>query len=212
MGSPDTAPAPTAPDDTDAAPVNDPPPGQWAADPCKWVVLQSGRLGLPLPKLKCGKQTYLATDGHTRLCPHGENLQTISQRHDRPTGAACTCENLDGLSIGGKQTTPTGWIDPPVKYYDVLCASDAEQAVLPGGRAARRIPYTEGPCAMWMLACGGIRCRHGNSQAVLKAIAKGNTKHKPRRPCGCQVSYRSWRRKRLQTRLVASPPSSPPPQ
>ena len=193
--------------------IDDPMLAESASEPSHWAVLPSGRLGLPLPKRKCGKQTYLSTDGHTRLCEHGENQYSIASWRGRSNDAACTCLNLDGLTAGRTKKAPVGWTDPPIKYYDVLCASGAEQAELPGGREARRIPHTEGRRAMWMLACGNIRCRHGNSQAVLREIKKGNTQRKIRRICDCEVSRCSWRRNRLQTRKVhqkaAQQPESP---
>ena len=187
--------------------INDLELAKKASEPCSWRVLPSGRLGLPLAPLKCGKHTYLSTDGRTRLCMHGENkymvgkLKLCSPRGgERPDDIACTCANLDGLAVGIKLKPLVSWIDPPVRYYDVLCASGAEQMVLPGGREARRLPFTSGRRAMWMLACGNIRCCHGNSHAVLRDIQKGHTQRKIRRVCDCEPGRRSWRLNRLQTR------------
>ena len=44
---------------------------------------------------------------------------------------------------------------------------------------------------------GNLRCAPGNSEATLRAIAKDPQGRK--RPCGCTLGGRSWRRGRLGT-------------
>ena len=167
-----------------------------AASPAEWVPLPNGRLGLPLTCKK--RRVYLATDGRTRLCEHGETASAISQyangSRTRPVGSTCSCMNCDGLTAGRFQKPPLGWPNAP-SYYDVLVASDADEIELPGGRAARRLPHAVGKTEVFMLSSGALRCRHGNSESTLR---KGGGSSR-RRPCGCTIGRQSWRRGRLQT-------------
>ena len=182
--------------------LSDPELLEQAARPGEWVPLPNGRLGLPLPCKK--RRTYIATDGKTRLCEHGETATAISQyvagSRARPADSTCTCSNVDGLTAGRFKQTPQGWPGSP-SYYEVLVARDTEEAELPGGRVARRLPYKIGACAAFMLPCGNMRCPHGNSETTLRSIGKP----KPgasRRQCDCTLVGRSWRRGRLQTAVT----------
>ena len=169
-----------------------------AARPSEWVPLPNGRLGLPMQSTK--RRAYLAIDGKTRLCEHGETASAISQYANgsrvRPAGSICTCKNVDGLTAGRFQKTPIGWPGTP-SYYDVLVARNADEIELPGGRRARRLPCTAGACAAFVLPCGNIRCQHGNSEATLRSFQKSGVNR--RRPCGCKLGGMSWRRGRFQT-------------
>ena len=172
-----------------------------AACPAEWVPLPNGRLGLPLDDASKKRRVYLATDGKTRLCDHGETPSAISQyaagSRTRPSGSTCTCMNVDGLTMGRFAQPPCDW-PPTPSYYSVLVARDAKEVELPGGRLARKLPHTGTSVPVYMLPCGNLRCAHGNSEATLRAI----TKHPDgrRRPCGCTLNGgRSWRRGRLQT-------------
>ena len=73
-----------------------------AASPREWQPLPNGRLGMLIPCKK--RKVYLATDGKTRLCEHGETASAISQyaagSRVRPVDSLCTCENVDGLTVG----------------------------------------------------------------------------------------------------------------
>lgn len=170
-----------------------------AARPCEWVPLPNGRLGLPVDVSK-KRRVYLATDGKTRLCEHGETASAISQYaaglRIRPSGSACTCKNVDALTAGRFAKPPSDWPQAP-SYYDVLVAHDAKEVELPGGRMARKLPHTGVGVPVFMMPCGNLRCAHGNSEATLRAIAKNPNGR--RRPCGCTLGGRSWRRGRLQT-------------
>ena len=172
-----------------------------AACPAEWMPLSNGRLGLPLEDASKKRRVYLATDGKTRLCEHGETPSAISQyaagSRTRPSGSACTCMNVDGLTTGRFAQPPCDW-PPTPSYYSVLVARDAKEVELPGGRLARKLPHMGTSVPVYMLPCGNLRCAHGNSEATLRAI----TKHPDgrRRPCGCTLNGgRSWRRGRLQT-------------
>ena len=170
-----------------------------AACPAEWVPLPNGRLGLALPCKK--RRVYLATDGRTRLCEHGETASAISQYSNgsrtRPVDSACSCMNTDGLTAGRFQKAPPNWHNAP-PYYDVLVARGVEEVELPGGRAARRLPYAIGNTKVFMLPSGALRCRHGNSESTLRSVEKGSANPR-RRPCGCAIGKQSWRRGRLQT-------------
>ena len=168
-----------------------------AACPNEWKVLPNGRLGLPV---QCKKRcVYLSTDGKTRLCEHGETASAISQYASgsrvRPVDSACKCTNVDGLTTGRFKKPPQNWPGAPL-YYDVLVARGAEEAILPGGRRARRLPHISGACPVFMLPCGNMRCRHGNSESTLRSIKKLSTN---RRPCDCALGGQSWRKGRFQT-------------
>jgi len=170
-----------------------------AACPAEWAPLPNGRLGLAVPCKK--RRVFLAADGHTRLCEHGETASAISQYSNgsrtRPVGSACSCTNTDGLTAGRFEKAPPNWPNAS-SYYDVLVARDAEAIELPGGRSARRLPYAIGVTEVFMLPTGVLRCRHGNSESTLRSIERGG--HNPRRrPCGCMIGRQSWRRGRLQT-------------
>ena len=177
-----------------------------AVHPVEWVPLPSGRLGMPL---SCNKRCiYLAADGRTRLCEHGETATTISQyatgSRKRPADSTCTCMNVDGLTAGRFKQAPQGWPGAP-SYYDVLVARNMEEVELPGGRVARRMPYKTGACVALMLPDGNMRCQHGNSESTLRSIGKPSGKPKAgadRRPCTCRLAGRSWRRGRLQTAIT----------
>ena len=62
-----------------------------AACPAEWVPLPNGRLGLAVPCKK--RRVFLAADGRTRLCEHGETASAISQYSNgsrtRPVDSAC---------------------------------------------------------------------------------------------------------------------------
>ena len=170
-----------------------------AACPAEWVPLPNGRLGLAVPCKK--RRVFLAADGRTRLCEHGETASAISQYSNgsrtRPVDSACPCMNMDGLTAGRFQKAPPNWHNAP-PYYDVLVARGAEEIDLPGGRAARRLPYAIGNTEVFMLPSGALRCRHGNSESTLRSVEKGGAKPR-RQPCGCSIGKQSWRRGRLQT-------------
>lgn len=178
-----------------------------AARPVEWVPLPNGRLGLPLPvaSKKRGGTVYLATDGKTRLCEHGESPSAISQyasgSRARPADSSCTCQNVDGLTAGRFGKAPDDWPTPPPSYFEVLEARGAEEVELPGGRRARRLPPVAGVCAAVMLPCGTLRCVHGNSEATLRGMAKQPARCY-RHPCDCVLGGHSWRRGRLQTLKV----------
>ena len=169
-----------------------------AASPREWRPLPNGRLGLALPCKK--RKVYLATDGKTRLCEHGETASAISQyaagSRVRPVDSLCTCKNVDGLTVGRFAKQPPNWPHAP-SYYDVLVARNAKEVELPGGRLARKLPTCDGGSAAYMLPCGNIRCAHGNSEATLRTIAKHRSGC--RRPCNCTLGGKSWRRGRLGT-------------
>ena len=170
-----------------------------AACPAEWVPLPNGRRGLSVPCKK--RRVFLAADGHTRLCEHGETASAISQYSNgsrtRPVDSACSCMNTDGLTAGRFQKAPSNWHNAP-PYYDVLVARGVEEVELPGGRAARRLPYAIGNTKVFMLPSGALRCRHGNSESTLRSVKKGGAKPR-RQPCGCSIGKQSWRRGRLQT-------------
>jgi len=171
-----------------------------AARPAEWIPLPNGRLGLLLEDASKRRRVYLAIDGRTRLCEHGETASAISQyaagSRSRPGGSACTCENVDGLTASRFAQPPRDWPHAP-SYYSVLVARGAKEVELPGGRLARKLPGKDTGAPVYMLPCGNLRCAHGNSEATLRAIAKqpGGRRH----PCGCTLGGRSWRRGRLQT-------------
>jgi hypothetical protein len=157
-------------------------------------------LGLPVHASK-KRRVFLATDGKTRLCEHGETASAISQyaagSRIRPPGSACTCKNVDGLTAGRFAKPPSDWPQAP-SYYNVLVARGAKEVELPGGRLARKLPQRSGASTpVFMLPCGNLRCAHGNSEATLRAI--GKRKYGRRRPCSCTLDGRSWRCGRLQT-------------
>ena len=171
-----------------------------------WSVLANGRLGLPLPAMKGGKQIYLSTDLKTRLCEHGETASLISQwsctppQLARPAHSKCTCYNVDGLTASRFSPPPKGWtvFDVP-SYFDVLVSSNAKEKILQGGRVARQLLHIPGA---FMLSTGGVRCAHGNSVCTLRAIEKsklGHGKHTIRSPCDCKIGLHPWRATRLQT-------------
>ena len=175
-----------------------------AACPAEWTPLPNGRLGLSLDVSK-KREVYLAADGKTRLCAHGCTASAILQyaagSRARPADSACTCKNVDGLTAGRFAKPPLDWPGAP-SYYDVLVARDAKEVELPGGRFARKLPQGQqqqatGASPVYMLPCGNLRCAHGNSEATLRAIAKDPQGRK--RPCGCMLGGRSWRRGRLGT-------------
>ena len=170
-----------------------------AACPAEWVPLPNGRLGLAVPCKK--RRVFLAADGRTRLCEHGETASAISQYSNgsrtRPVDSVCSCMNMDGLTAGRFQKAPSNWHNAP-PYYDVLVARGAEEIELPGGRAARRLPHAIGNTEVFMLPSGALRCRHGNSESTLRSVKKGGAKPR-RQPCGCSIGKQSWRRGRLQT-------------
>ena len=171
-----------------------------ATQPKEWVPLSNGRLCLPIPCKK--RRVYLAADGKTRLCEHGETASAISQyatgARTRPMNSACNCKNADGLTAGRFNKAPVGWPKAP-SYHSVLVARGAEEVELPGGRLARRLPpINSGACEAFMLPCGNVRCRHGNSEATLRSIIAKGTAHR-RCACCCVLGGHSWRRGRLQT-------------
>ena len=170
------------------------------SDPASWVPLMNGRLGLPQQMLKNGRRTFLATNGKSRLCEHGQTSSAIasfmSGARQRKNG--CTCQNLDGLTASRYAKIPLGWKVP--NYFEVLDAIDAPKLELPGGRMARQLPHTaDAATVLYMLRCGNVRCAHGNSEAALRAplSAKNAPKHR-KRPCGCKLGACSWRLRRLQ--------------
>ena len=139
---------------------------------------------------------------------HGETASIISMwvtsKSGRPTNTSCTCLNIDGLSAGRYLKAPPDWAAP--RYYDVLVANNAEQTLLPGGRLARRLSH--GVVAAWMMPCGSIRCRHGNSSSTLRSISKTRASAgcKKWHNCDCVTSnsgtlpvWHNWRSTRLQT-------------
>ena len=170
-----------------------------AACPEEWVPLPNGRLGLPVPCKK--RRVFLATDGRTRLCEHGETASAISQYSNgsraRPVDSTCTCKNVDGLTVGRFQKAPPNWPNAP-SYYDVLASRGVEEVELPGGRVARRLPFAIGNTTVFMLQSGLLRCMHGNSESTLRSVEKGGGNPR-RRPCSCLIGKQSWRRGRLQT-------------
>ena len=97
-----------------------------AACPAEWVPLPNGRLGLAVPCKK--RRVFLAADGRTRLCEHGETASAISQYSNssrtRPVDSVCSCMNMDGLTAGRFQKVPPNWHNAP-PYYDVLVARGA---------------------------------------------------------------------------------------
>ena len=170
-----------------------------AIDPSGWTVLPNGRLGKAMPSRKDGVQVYLAVDGRTRLCKHGESHSFINKwkdcPHERPVGSICDCRNCDGLTATRRAKAPKDWHAP--SYYAVLCALGCEEIEIQGGRKARKIPNTDSKSAAFMLPSGAIRCRHGNSESTLKSIQKGN--ERALRKCDCVTGDRCWRRPRLGT-------------
>jgi len=164
----------------------------------EWEPLSNGRLGLSIPCAK--RRVYLAVDGRTRLCEHGETASAISQYASgsrvRPAESSCNCKHVDGLTAGRFKKALPEWPGAP-PYYNVLVARGAEEAELPGGRVARRLPHTSGASSMFLLPCGNLRCKHGNSEATLRAVGKASAAR--RRPCDCKLGGRSWRRGRFQT-------------
>ena len=206
--TPELVPTPTPPtcegSEADAAltPTPTPSPNPMpveARDPAAWKVLRNGRLGYPLPHIK-GKQTYLAVDGRTRLCEHGETASAIAtyMRNIRPI-KGCPCLNMDGLMVGRYATAPVGWKTPPVNYYDVLCANGAPWIVLAGGREARQLPHTAGDTPLYMLQSGNLRCAHGNSETTLRTQGQSRV---PKHACSCRIiGKRSWRQNRLQNQV-----------
>ena len=169
-----------------------------ASDPSAWKILPNLRLGMALPILSNGRQTYLAADGKSRLCEHGEMSSLIAMMMcgARPRRGSCDCQNLDGLTAA--RYHKTRWSAPPVSYYDVLVASRMDEIELPGGRMARRLPasHTMGESELCMLPSGNIRCIHGNAESTVKNHAKG--KCASGNKCPCHIQKRSWRLCRLQ--------------
>jgi len=161
-----------------------------------WAVLCNGRLGFSLPIHRTGRQIYLATDGKSRLCLHGEKksriAMMISGRRARK-GCLCDCQNLEGLT--SRQDTPSleGWQSP--EYYKVLVEMETAEVKLPGGRVGRHIPHTAAVhgCDLVMLPCGNIRCIHGHSESTLRNRGRVVLKT-PRRVCECAIRKSSWRR------------------
>lgn len=173
--------------------------------PSEWKVLPNGRLGLPLAPHRSGREVFLSTDGHTRLCSHGETTAGIFNLKRKSaverSKYCCTCLNADGLTAGKCLRAPTGWKHPPVSYYDVLVASGAEAVELPGGRQASRVPSGLFELDLFMLPCGNLRCRHGNSETVLLERERGVRVRGKRMKveCYCKRGLKSWRCGRLQT-------------
>ena len=175
---------------------------QVASKTANWTVLPNSRLGLALPVHRTGRQTYLAADGKSRLCIHGEKKSRIAMmtRGVRKRGL-CNCKNLDGLA--SRAETPVGW--KPPRYFDVLVAIGMEEVHLPGGRVGRHIPYSMSlhGCDLVMLPCGNIRCIHGHSESTLKArhrlLRKGDAVDISARMlkmkiCHCNIKEGGWRR------------------
>ena len=169
----------------------------------RWVVLPNLRLGLPLAPLRCGRQIFLATDGFTRLCAHGETHSFIAKWKERPRPAhhVCDCSNTDGL-CGGPKAAPSGWEAPD--YYSVLCAIGTDEITLQGKRTARQIPFagvdgvpdgTASPA--YMSASGSVRCAHGITQTTLIAM-RTEKNRRFRRLCNCVPG--GWQKGRLGTR------------
>ena len=177
-----------------------------AARPGEWEPLSNGRLGLSMNKESKKRPVYLSTDGKTRLCEHGEAASAISAwaagSRARPTDNACTCCNADGLTTGRFKQPPAEWPGAP-SYYDVLVARDTKEVELPGGRFARKMPKTGDGCDTFMLPCGALRCKHGNSETTLRLMAKYPDARV--RKCDCVLGGRAWRRGRLQTRKMKRP-------
>ena len=169
-----------------------------AACPSSWTVLANGRLGMELPMQKGIKQSYLAVDGKTRLCPHGMTSSAIaSWMRVGNTHRKCPCPNLDGLTASRRSTAPWGWTTPPVQYFDVLGSSGAKEIVLHGDRLARELPHANDSTPLYMLQSGQIRCGHGNSETTLRVRAK-QLRPAPKRGCDCEIGKSSWRQCRLQ--------------
>ena len=176
-----------------------------------WKVLSNGRLGLPLPLHRTGRQIYLATDGVSRLCLHGEKASRIAMVNTgaRKRNGECDCQNLDGLTTRHRQL-PAEWEVP--RYYDVLVANGADEVALPRGRAGRRICHNTDTCNMVMLPCGDIRCVHGNAESTLmshhrhvapqgiEADPPATKTHAKRQYCSCRIGKRGWRRRCFQNR------------
>ena len=163
----------------------------------KWTILPNCRPGMQIASQK-GVNVYLASNGFTRLCRHGETTGTIFKNRspkapacNRAKFSVCDCMNADGLTSTRRATVPQGW-NPP-SYYDILVKNDTEEVELPGGRKARHIPYSErnGTCAAFMLPSGQLRCRHGNSESTLRRLKAGDPRIKIR--CDCAVDDVSWR-------------------
>ena len=163
----------------------------------RWSILPNCRPGTQIASQK-GVCVYLATNGYTRLCRHGETTGTIFKHRspkapvcNRAKFSVCDCMNADGLTSTRRATVPKGW-NPP-SYYDILVMNDTEEIELPGGRKARRIPYSEryGACEAFMLPSGQLRCRHGNSESTLRRLKSGDPRIKIR--CDCVVDDVCWR-------------------
>lgn len=167
----------------------------------EWTILPNQRLGLRLSDGKGGRKVYLAADGRTRLCEHGETFSYILKHRGAPRPEGCTCQNADSLCISRWASAPAGWRAP--SYYEVLCATGAEEIALHGGRRARRIPFMSGSAA-YMTASGSIRCAHGNSATTLLAMRSGVAKRRFLRPCACHPT--GWQRDRLVCRVAEGPP------
>ena len=77
-----------------------------AACPAEWVPLPNGRLGLPLEDGSKKRRVYLATDGKTRLCEHGETPSAISQyaagSRTRPSGLRIRSGSPGGARAAGE--------------------------------------------------------------------------------------------------------------
>ena len=178
------------------------PPGMEVPVPAdRWVVLPNLRLGLPLTHIKAGRKVYLAADGITRLCEHGQTVAYISKWRGKE-GAECPCKNTDGLNLpkgfDANKDIPQGWTAP--EYFDVLVANKTEEITLQGDRKARRIPYTGDTqhAVGYMTASGSIRCEHGNSATTLRAFRSESSGRKFIRKCNCVPG--AWQKTRLQTR------------
>ena len=169
---------------------------QLTSAPSNWTVLPNGRLGLSLPIHPTGKHTYLATDGTSRLCMHGEKRSRIAMMiSGARKRCSCDCQNLDGLA-SRQYEPPRGWRSP--RYYDVLVEKGTE-VHLPGGRVGRHMSHSAvlHGCNLVMLPCGNIRCVHGHSEATLRSRSRVGLKTRMRL-CDCTIGKSSWRRRSYQ--------------
>ena len=176
---------------------------QRASCPASWKVLPNGRLGMALPSQKGIKQTFLAMDGKTRLCPHGMTASAISswKKSEVCSSKKCDCPNLDGLTASRREDVPRGWQTPPVDYFDVLGCNNAKEITVHGNRIARELLHTTSSgTPLYMLCSGQVRCAHGNSETTLRAFGKQKYTAR-RRACSCGVGKLSWRQLRFQNQL-----------
>jgi hypothetical protein len=81
-----------------------------------------------------------------------------------------------------RDVQPDDW-SPPSSLYELLGELGAEEVDFGHDRVGRKMRCNRVATELFCIANGKMRCRHGNSEAALRAARRGV--RKPRAPCDC---------------------------